>query len=62
VRTLNAAAREAMNTPAVRDKLTGLGAQIVRDDQATPDYLGAFVRSETEKWAGPIKASGVSVD
>ena len=59
---LNAAAVEAMKTPAVRDKLTGLGAQVVRDDQMTPDYLAGFVRSETEKWAGPIKASGVSVD
>jgi hypothetical protein len=28
----------------------------------TPDYLAGFVRSETEKWAGPIRASGVSVD
>jgi tripartite-type tricarboxylate transporter receptor subunit TctC len=62
VQTLNAAALEAMKTPAVRDKLAGLGAQVVRDDQATPEYLGRFVRSETEKWAGPIRASGVSVD
>ena len=62
VRTLNAAAREAMTTLAVRDRLAGLGAQVVRDDQATPEYLGRFVRSETEKWAGPIKASGVSID
>ena len=62
VQKLNAAAVEAMKTPAVRDKLTGLGAQVVRDDQMTPDYLAGFVRSETEKWAGPIKASGVSVD
>jgi tripartite-type tricarboxylate transporter receptor subunit TctC len=62
VQKLNAAAVETMKTPAVRDKLTGLGAQIVRDDQMTPDYLAGFVRSETEKWAGPIKASGVSVD
>jgi tripartite-type tricarboxylate transporter receptor subunit TctC len=62
VQKLNAAAVETMRTPAVRDKLTGLGAQVVRDDQMTPDYLAGFVRSETEKWAGPIKASGVSVD
>ena len=62
VQKLNAAAVETMKTPAVRDKLTGLGAQVVRVDQMTPDYLAGFVRSETEKWAGPIKASGVSVD
>ena len=36
--------------------------QIVSDDRATPDYLGKFVKDEIEKWAAPIKASGVSVN
>jgi len=39
-----------------------LGAVSVPEDRATPDYLGQFVKSEIEKWAGPIKASGVTVD
>jgi hypothetical protein len=34
----------------------------VSDDRATPAYLGSFVKSEIEKWAAPIKASGVSVN
>jgi hypothetical protein len=50
-----------MHTPAVRERLTGLGAEIVPDNQATPQYLGSFVKSEIAKWAVPIKASGVSV-
>jgi tripartite-type tricarboxylate transporter receptor subunit TctC len=62
VAKLNAAILGAMKTPAVRDRLTGLGAQIVTDDRATPQYLGQFLKSEIEKWAAPIKASGVSVD
>jgi tripartite-type tricarboxylate transporter receptor subunit TctC len=62
VQTLNKAAVAAMNTPAVRDKLAALGAQVVSDAQATPQYLAQFVKSETEKWAGPIKASGMQVD
>ena len=62
VRKLNDAAVEAKNTPAVRDRLQGLGARIVSDERATPQYLGQFVKSEIEKWAAPIKASGVSVD
>ena len=53
---------QAMKTPAVRERLEGLGAVIVPDDRATPEYLGQFVKSEIEKWAAPIKASGVSVD
>ena len=62
VKKLNAAMVEAMHTPAVKDRLEGFGAQIVSDDRATPDYLGKFVKSEIEKWAAPIKASGVSVN
>ena len=62
VKKLNDAAVEAMKTPAVRERLGGLGAVIVSDDRATPEYLGQFVKSEIEKWAAPIKASGVSVD
>jgi tripartite-type tricarboxylate transporter receptor subunit TctC len=62
VKKLNEAAVEAMKTPAVRERLEGLGAVIVSEDRATPEYLGQFVRSEIEKWTGPIKASGVTVD
>jgi tripartite-type tricarboxylate transporter receptor subunit TctC len=62
VQKLNAAAVKAMKTPAVRDRLAALGAVMVTDDQATPQYLGRFVKSEIVKWAAPIKASGVSID
>jgi tripartite-type tricarboxylate transporter receptor subunit TctC len=53
---------QAMKTPAVRDRLEGLGAVIVPEDRAAPQYLARFVKSEIEKWAGPIKASGVTVE
>ena len=62
VKKLHDAMLEAMKTPGVRDKLAALGAQIVSDDRATPEYLGPFVKSEIEKWAAPIKASEVTVD
>jgi tripartite-type tricarboxylate transporter receptor subunit TctC len=62
VKKLNAAAAEAMKTPAVKDRLTGLGAQIVTEDRMTPAYLGTFLKAEIEKWAAPIKAAGVQVD
>ena len=62
VKRLNAAMVEAMKTPSVREKLEGLGAVLVSDDRTTPAYLDTFVKQEIEKWAVPIKASGVSVD
>ena len=59
---LNAAIVQSLKTPAVRDRLLGMGAQVVTDDRMTRQYLAGFVKSEIEKWAVPIKASGVSVD
>ena len=62
VKTLHDAALSAMHSPAVRERLTDLGAEIVTDDEATPQYLGDYLKSEIAKWAVPIKASGVTVE
>jgi len=62
VDTLNKAVLEALHTPAVRGRILELGSTPVSDDRATPQYLAGFVKSEIERWAGPIKASGVSMD
>ena len=60
VRTLNKAVVAALHTQAVR--ILELGSAVVSDERATPEYLAGFVKSEIEKWAGPIRASGVSMD
>jgi tripartite-type tricarboxylate transporter receptor subunit TctC len=62
VKKLHDATLEAMHTPALRDRLTGLGAEIASDADATPQHLGDLVKSEIAKWAVPIKAAGVSVE
>jgi tripartite-type tricarboxylate transporter receptor subunit TctC len=62
VQKLNAAIVHAMKTPAVSDRMASLGAVLVSDERATPQYLGQFVKSEIAKWATPIKASGVTID
>jgi tripartite-type tricarboxylate transporter receptor subunit TctC len=62
VARLHDATLEAMHTALVKDRLEGLGVQIVPDDRATPQYLASFVKVEIEKWAGPIKASGATAD
>jgi tripartite-type tricarboxylate transporter receptor subunit TctC len=62
VNKLNAAAVEAMKSPAVSSKLAGLGAKIPTAKQMTPQYLADLVKSEIAKWAVPIKASGVVID
>src|SRR5262249_53235235 len=62
VNRLNAAMVQAMKTPAVRSALEQVAAQVVGDDRATAKYLEGFVKSEIEKWAAPIKASGVTIE
>jgi tripartite-type tricarboxylate transporter receptor subunit TctC len=60
VKRLNTAATDAVKAAAPR--LQELGVQVVADDRMTPQYLEKFVKSEIEKWAAPIKESGVIVD
>jgi len=62
VKKLNDAVVQTIKTPEVRARLEGLGAQVVSENRATPEYLGQFGKSEIEKWEGPIKASGVTVE
>src|SRR5438128_6533882 len=60
VKKLHDATVEAMKTPSVRERLEALGAVVVPEERATPEYLGQYVKSEIDKWAAPIKASGVT--
>jgi tripartite-type tricarboxylate transporter receptor subunit TctC len=62
VRKLHEATVQAMETPAVKERLEGLGASLVAPERRSPEYLAGFVKSEIEKWAAPIKASGVSME
>jgi tripartite-type tricarboxylate transporter receptor subunit TctC len=51
-----------MNAPDVQAKLEELGIAMVEPARRSPEYLAKFVAREIEKWAGPIKAAGVSMD
>src|SRR5215218_9963902 len=62
VKKLHDATVQAMDKPAVRDRLQGLGAMLVAPDRRSPEYLAGFVESEIKKWAEPIRSSGVGVE
>jgi tripartite-type tricarboxylate transporter receptor subunit TctC len=62
IRKLHDATVQAMETPEVKQRLEGLGASLVAPERRSPEYLAGFVKSEIQKWAAPIKASGVSMD
>src|SRR5208337_2286911 len=53
---------ETMKTPSVKERLEGLGVVVVPPDKQTSEYLDQFVKSEIEKWAAPIRASGAVVE
>src|SRR5262245_28198546 len=52
----------AMDTPAVRERMKENGVDVVAPERRSPEYLAKYVASEIDKWAGPIKASGISMD
>src|SRR5215475_8086420 len=62
VQRLNEASVATLTTPAVEARLKELGADVVAPDRRSPEFLQNFVASEIEKWAGPIKAAGVSAE
>ena len=60
VQKLNVAAAAALAMPAVQTRMQDIGADIVPPERRTPAFFQTFVESEIKKWAGPIRASGVS--
>jgi tripartite-type tricarboxylate transporter receptor subunit TctC len=62
VQKLHDATVAAMETPSIIQRLSVIGAVLVAPERRTPEYLRKFVRSEIDKWAGPIRASGASLD
>jgi tripartite-type tricarboxylate transporter receptor subunit TctC len=62
VRRIAKVSNEAVETPMVRERFKSIGVTIAPPERRTPEFLTKFVPSEIERWAGPIKASGVSAD
>ena len=56
---LNAALSAAMDKAGFRERLSTLGLIVAAPARRSPDYLQKFIANEIEKWAVPIKASGV---
>ncbi|MGI4777706.1 MAG: Bug family tripartite tricarboxylate transporter substrate binding protein [Janthinobacterium lividum] len=59
VSRLNAEIVKALNTPAVRERLALQGAEPLG---STPGEYGAYVQKELKRWAGVVKATGVTLD
>jgi tripartite-type tricarboxylate transporter receptor subunit TctC len=62
VKKLNAALRRMMDSPAFIERLKTINETVAAPDRRSPEYLKKLVASEIDKWAVPIKASGVTAD
>jgi tripartite-type tricarboxylate transporter receptor subunit TctC len=62
VRRLAKAASDTVDRASVRARLETVGVTIPAPERRSPEYLAKHIPSEIEKWAGPIKASGVPAD
>jgi tripartite-type tricarboxylate transporter receptor subunit TctC len=62
VQKLHDATVATMDTPSVQERMKQIGADLVAPERRSREYLQKFVESEIEKWAAPIKASGVLIE
>jgi len=59
---LNEATNAAMDTPATKARLNGIGVVGIAPERRGPEYLAKYVVEEIARWEGPIKANGLQVD
>jgi len=62
VQKLAQAASETIDTPAIRERIAGLGLVLPGRAERGPAALGRLVTEELKKWGPAVKASGVSID
>jgi len=62
IKKLNDTTSQAIDTPAIKERLHELGVTGVAPERRSPEYLAKFVVDEIARWAGPIKANGLQVD
>ena len=61
VATLNSALVKAVNDPATRTRLAGIGQEFFPAAMGTPQALARFQKEEMDKWWPVIKAQGIKV-
>lgn len=59
VAALNEAATAALGTPEVKNRLFASGVEV---RTSTPEQFAVFIKTEMEKWARVVKASGAKAD
>ena len=56
IKKINGAVVEVINTPEMKAKLTGMGADVIGD---SPENFAKFLREDTMKWAKVAKEANI---
>ena len=59
---LNEVTHAAMDTPAIKTRMTEIGVAGIAPERRSPEYLQKYVVDEVARWEGPIKSGGLQVD
>jgi tripartite-type tricarboxylate transporter receptor subunit TctC len=62
IKKLHDATAEAINTPAVQERLAGTGTFVVPVEHQSTEYLESIIGPEIEKNGAPLKAAGLSIE
>jgi tripartite-type tricarboxylate transporter receptor subunit TctC len=62
VQRFSRALHDTLETPSVQARLQSIGLLPAAPEERTPEFAAKFVPAEIEKWGGPIRAAGVSID
>ena len=62
VEKMHRAVETMISRPDIRQRLEGLGLEILPPEQRTPAYLARFLQEDIERWGKVIKAAGISMD
>jgi tripartite-type tricarboxylate transporter receptor subunit TctC len=62
VKKLNEALIRVMDMPAFRERLKSINETVPAPERRSPGYLKKLVVSEIDKWAAPIRSSGMTAD
>ena len=60
IQKLNGATVAALNTPAVQQRMSEVGADVVPPERRSPAYLQTFVEKDIKMWADIVKAAGIT--
>ena len=62
VRKMSEISDKAIDTPELVERFKQIGVVVPAKNRRSPEYFVEYIKSELERWKGPIKDSGITLD